>query len=223
MAEPRYHDIITEEPDRAINVAYDINSDIKDYDDFKNALMDEKKGFGNPIRGQNAKITEEDIAILWHREENKRKLRQNVFEDFENEERKELREENLRLKKEKKLTETQIKNLAKEKAEERFEEMFLKEKELKEMGFAKIIERKPIIITPTFRIEQHSKKGKTYKRTFVEWSPVKRRFVAERVKKKIRPKQILEQYNRKYKDNPRTLSSISTESSRLRKSHYKIN
>ena len=69
------------------------------------------------------------------------------------------------------------------------------------------------LIPKTLKVGGHSRKGKaikSYSRGFKRWTPAETRFLRVRKLKKVPSKKIAIDYNKHFKDSPRSVSSINT-------------
>lgn len=79
---------------------------------------------------------------------------------------------------------------------------------------AKTPQRTTTIIIPK-PFKSHTKRGVTYNRGFKKWNPKEIHFLKVQKQKKITPKKIFTNYNARFKETPRTQSSISSKVYRI--------
>ena len=168
--------------ERFVGHAFRENPKISDFGDFGSALF---SSFDTQKGRKASKFFNEDELIL-------------LFKDSETERR---------------IT----KNISQKEYNEMIDAIGRTETEVqRELPVGKEIKPKQVtiqLIPKQLKVGGHSRKGKTiksYSRGFRKWSPAETRFLRVRKLKKITPKQIALDYNKHFKDSPRSVSSINT-------------
>ncbi len=168
--------------ERFIGHAFRENSKISDFGDFSSALF---SSFDTEKGRKASKFFNDDELIL-------------LFKDSE--------------------TERQItKNISKEEYDAMIKGIGRTETEVqRELPVGKEVKPKQVVallIPKTLKVTKHSRKGKaikSYSRGFRKWTPAETRFLRVRKKRNVTPKQIALDYNKHFKESPRSVSSINT-------------
>ena len=182
---------IQQEPElreRFVEIAFKENSNIQDLSDFSDALF---RGFDTEQGRRASKFfNDHEVLELFESSETKQRIKHNISD-------KEFKEVYGEV----------------ERKEWEVQRKVPKGTEIKPKEVLTIHKPKRINVKP------HTRAGKTvrvYNRgTGMRWTKMEQRFVQTRKTKKISPKEIIADYNKHFKDKPRSSSSINTKMYRI--------
>jgi len=178
---------IREATDRFVAIAFDKNPNISDLSDLRDALM---KAFDSP-RGQNAigQFNEEELIYFFESDECRKRIRANVGD-----------EEYRKIYGEIERGEVEI------------------QRELPKGMPIKRRQIRVIVVPKRVKVKPHTRAGlriKPYRRGYTRWQPIQIRFLKVRKLKKMSSRQTITEYNRHFKAEQRSKSSVKSKYYRI--------
>jgi hypothetical protein len=174
--------------DRLVGYAFKENPNIKDVGDFKDALIT-SWNTSSWENGVVANLNDDETKLLFESNECKERIKENLSEEEYNKIYDEIRRDEIEVQ--------------------------------RTIRKGKPIKKSQLIVIQTpkkIKVSSHSRTGlsiKPYNRGFRRWTPSEARFLRVRKQRKLTPNQIITEFNKHFKENPRTSSSIKTKIYRI--------